>query len=103
MIEDKFAVIGDEYLPTMFKLCGADTFFVSDAKDTRETMLKVIEEYKLIVIFSEYARLVSDIIDDASSAYPLIVVLPSSKIDNYALEKLRESTKQILSLKLNFD
>ena len=103
MIDSKFAVIGDEYLPTIFKLIGGDVYSVYGEKKTRETFLKLVSEYKLIFIFSDYARFVSDIIDSFESAYPLVVVLPSHAQDDYGAQKLKESTKNVLNLNLNFD
>ena len=103
MIDSKFAIIGDEYLPTIFKLMGGDVYSVYGEKETRETFLKLVSEYKLIFIFSDYARFVSDIIDSFENAYPLVVVLPSHAQDDYGAQKLKESTKNVLNLNLNFD
>ena len=78
---NKIAVIGDKDSILGFKSLGLDVFFVSNSKETTDTILKCAnEEYKLIFITEHAASEVKSTIDKFKSVpFPAITLIPSNK------------------------
>lgn len=78
---NKIAVIGDKDSILGFKSLGLDVFFVSDSKETADTILKCAhEEYKLIFITEQAASEVKSTIDKFKSVpFPAITLIPNNK------------------------
>ena len=104
MSENKFAVIGEKSISYIFRTIGGDIFSPSGEKETRKTLISLIKSYKLIFIFSNFARFVSDIIDETQSqSFPVILVLGDSENDEFMSGKIDDSVKRALGINLNLD
>ncbi len=102
-LKQDVAFIGPFDKISIFKALGYDVFEPSGQNNTRDLLNKILASYKLILITSDYARFVSDIIEDhLTSVYPLILVIPTNAEDEkYSLDKISESVNKALGVNLN--
>lgn len=101
-MKDKIAVIGSNDSVLIFKAVGCDVYGVSNEHNTRTTLNKAINEYKVIMITDEFAPFVEDIITDTKlSAYPVVLVIPSgTNASTYALDKINEDVEKSLGVNI---
>ena len=104
MNDNKFAVIGEQSVSYIFRLIGGDIFSPKGEKETRKTLCKLIESYKLIFVFSSYARFVCDMIDETNNdSFPVILVLGDNEHDEFMSGKIDDGVKRALGISLNLD
>ena len=104
-MKNSVAVIGNINSILVFKTVGFDVFGVTTEAKARNTLNKLITEYKVIFITEDYAKSVEDIIEDTySQAYPIITVIPSgSNSSNYSLNKIKQGVEKALGVNILFD
>jgi len=82
-MKKEIVVVGDKNQVLLFRAIGADS--LSPKKENiHKVFLKAIEEYKIIYIFSSFAKLVqNEIKENAQNEYPIITILPENAQDKY--------------------
>ncbi len=104
MAKDNFAVIGDKDKMLIFSLAGGEIFSPNGEKDTRAVLGRLLANFNQIFITSDYARYVSDIIEDTKNKpYPIVTILPVRENDNYATDKIKQEVKKTLGVDLALD
>lgn len=104
MAKDNFAVVGDKDKMLIFSLAGGEIFSPSGEKDTRAVLGRLLTTYNQIFITSDYARYVTDIIEDTKNKpYPIITILPVGQYDTYAMDKIKQEVKKTLGVDLALD
>jgi len=100
-MKSDIAVISDlkEYM--LFKLVGAELFFVSKER-AKQTFYEVIKTYKIIFITETLAKfLEEDLKIYESKLYPIVLCLPSFKEENgFAYKNLSKKAKISLGLEI---
>ena len=92
----EIVVIGTKEQVLLFRAVGVDTI-TPKKENVRKALLKASEEYKIVYIFSTFANLAQDVINEFSSKeYPIITILPESANDNYASELLTHQIESTL-------
>ena len=101
-IEDKIAVLGNKDIVVLFKAVGCDVFSPAGRDKIRATLNKLIQNYKIILIQTNYAKLCEDLIEQTrTSAYPVIVVIPNKdEQNNYALDKIMTDMERAIGAKI---
>lgn len=104
-MENSVAVIGNIDSVLVFKTIGFDVFGVNTEVKARNTLNKLIHEYKVIFITDDYAKCVEDIIEDTNlQAYPIVTVIPSgTNSNNYSLNKIKQGVERALGVNILFD
>ena len=101
-MEDKIAVLGNKDIVVLFKAVGCDVFSPAGRDKIRATLNKLIQNYKIILIQTNYAKLCEDLIEQTrTSAYPVIVVIPNKdEQNNYALDKIMTDMERAMGAKI---
>ena len=101
-MEDRIAVLGNKDIVVLFKAVGCDVFSPAGRDKIRATLNKLIQNYKIILIQTNYAKLCEDLIDQTRiSAYPVIVVIPNKdEQNNYALDKIMTDMERAIGAKI---
>ena len=101
-MEDKIAVLGNKDIVVLFKAVGCDVFSPAGRDKIRATLNKLIQNYKIILIQTNYAKLCEDLIEQTrTSAYPVIVVIPNKdEQNNYALDKIMTDMERAIGAKI---
>lgn len=101
-MEDKIAVLGNKDIVVLFKAVGCDVFSPAGRDKIRATLNKLIQNYKIILIQINYAKLCEDLIEQTRiSAYPVIVVIPNKdEQNNYALDKIMTDMERAIGAKI---
>ena len=101
-MEDKIAVLGNKDIVVLFKAVGCDVFSPAGRAKIRATLNKLIQNYKIILIQTNYAKLCEDLIEQTRiSAYPVIVVIPNKdEQNNYALDKIMTDMERAMGAKI---
>ena len=101
-MEDKIAVLGNKHIVVLFKAVGCDVFSPAGRDKIRATLNKLIQNYKIILIQTNYAKLCEDLIEQTrTSAYPVIVVIPNKdEQNNYALDKIMTDMERAIGAKI---
>ena len=101
-MEDKIAVLGNKDIVVLFKAVGCDVFSPAGRDKIRSTLNKLIQNYKIILIQTNYAKLCEDLIEQTRiSAYPVIVVIPNKdEQNNYALDKIMTDMERAIGAKI---
>ena len=101
-MEDKIAVLGNKDIVVLFKAVGCDVFSPAGRDKIRATLNKLIQNYKIILIQTDYAKLCEDLIEQTRiSAYPVIVVIPNKdEQNNYALDKIMTDMERAIGAKI---
>ena len=101
-MEDKIAVLGNKDIVVLFKAVGCDVLSPAGREKIRATLNKLIQNYKIILIQINYAKLCEDLIEQTRiSAYPVIVVIPNKdEQNNYALDKIMTDMERAIGAKI---
>ena len=96
----KFAIVGDGDSIMVFKAAGVDTFPAQDDKKAREILRKIAQEYSVIFVTEELARLLGDFMKRFDEEpYPVVLVIPSSKgSTGYGAEVLKDAMERALGV-----
>ena len=101
-MEDKIAVLGNRDMVVLFKAVGCDIFSPAGRDKIRATLNKLIQNYKVILIQTNYAKLCEDLIEQTRiSAYPVILVVPNKDEQNdYALDRVMADMEKAIGAKI---
>lgn len=104
-VKNSIAVIGNIDSVLVFKTVGFDVFGVNTEVKARNTLNKLLTQYKVIFITEEFAKCVEDIIEDTyTKAYPIVTVIPSGiNSSQYALDKIKQGVEKALGVNILFD
>lgn len=101
-MEDKIAILGSRDMIMPFKAVGCDVFSPTGRDKIRATLSKIIPNYKVILIQTNYAKLCEDIIEQTrTAAYPAILVVPNKDEENsYASNKIVTDMERAIGAKI---
>ena len=101
-MEDKIAILGSRDMIMLFKAVGCDVFSPLGRDKIRATLSKIIPNYKVILIQTNYAKLCEDLIEQTrTSAYPIILVVPNRDEENsYASNKIVTDMERAIGAKI---
>lgn len=101
-MKDSIAVVGSIDSILIFKSVGFDVFGVDNEASTRNTLNKLIANYKVVFITDTFAKYVEDIIlDTQNSAYPAVIVIPSgTEKSDYALKQISAGVEKALGVNI---
>ena len=89
-------VLGDKKDVLLFKAVGCDTLSPKEER-LKATFASLVDSYKIIYVFSYYARLIMDQIEETKdSIYPIVTILPEGEGDNMAMDMLSKQIKDAL-------
>lgn len=100
----KFAIVGDGDSIMVFKAAGVATFPAQDEKKAREALRKAAQEYQIIFLTEELARLLGDYLKRFDEEpYPVVLTIPSGKGDaGYGTELLKSAMERALGVDILF-
>lgn len=95
-MDKHIAVIGDKNSVLLFKAIGCDTF--SPKKERLPAIFsQIVENYKVVYIFSSFAQVVEGSIQEcAKKTYPIVTVIKENNEDMYASAVLERQIKKAL-------
>ena len=101
-MNSQIAVMGNLDAILIFKSIGCDVYEVKDKNSTSETLNKLIENYKLILVTDDFAPFIEDTIKETGkSMFPIITIIPSGTTDsNYALNSIEKSVEHTLGINI---
>ncbi len=98
-MNSSLAVISLDKEFTLFKAIKADVFVV-DVNNAQDTFLKLISEYRMVIVSEPLAEILSSFIKRTEDTmYPLVLVLPTSKGSNgVAIKNLVRKAREALGI-----
>jgi V/A-type H+/Na+-transporting ATPase subunit F len=101
-MEDKIAILGSKDMVMLFKAVGCDVFSPVGKDKIRASFSKLISNYKIILIQTNYAKLCEDLIEQTkTTAYPIVLVVPNKNEENtYALDKIVTDMERSIGAKI---
>lgn len=101
-MEEKIAILGNKDMVMLFKAVGCDVFSPVGRDKIRATLNKLIANYKVILIQTNYAKMCEDLIEQTrTSAYPIVLVVPNKDEENlYALDKIVTDMERAIGAKI---
>ena len=82
-MDKHIAVVGDKNSVLLFKAIGCDTF--SPKKERLPALFaQIVENYKMIYIFSSFAQEVESLVKEyANRTYPIVTIVKENSADMY--------------------
>lgn len=101
-MENTIAILGNKDMVMLFKAVGCDVFSPAGRDKIRATFAKLVANYKLILIQTNYAKLCEDLIEQTrAAAYPIVLVVPNRDEDNpYALDKIYADMERAIGARI---
>lgn len=100
----KIAIVGDGDSVMVFKAAGVATFAAESEKKARDVLRKAAQEYEVIFLTEELARLLGDFLKRFDeSPYPVVLTIPSGKGSaGYGDELLKSAMERALGVDILF-
>ena len=95
-MKNGIVVLGEKKDVLLFKAVGCDTLSPKEER-LRATFANLVDNYKIIYVFSYYAKLIMDQIEETKDrVYPIVTILPEIEGDNMAMDVLSKQIKDAL-------
>lgn len=95
----KVAIVGEKDAVYAFGTLGINVFYITDAKQARQTVIDIIEDgYGVIFMTDQVSLLIPDLIKKYEDAFmPAFILIPSgSDSESLGLQRVQENVKKAI-------